>query len=451
MAAGNWPRKAPGRIVDRHADHRRSVFVAGASKNSTSLVCDALNYDRRYRYLFEPFSDVSSVSTGLQQRLLWREYVSPDERSSGLRRYAGRIITGEARSPDMDRWTAPGHYDRRLISESRLNLWLKWLRVNFKGMPIVLVMRHPCAAVSSRLLLERPTRLNHVLQSEEFVSRYLGPFKSTVRAAKSPLERHALMWAIEHYVPLHEFAGEGLHVVSYERFVAAPQAELERLCTYLDERKTPDVSRLGIDFQQCAYVLNAWRTQLSPNEARRIMEIVAAFGLDRYYSIEAQPGPKAEQVLRNNAPRTDETSGVPLSGQQVGAIAQELHENLRRFERYIRTLGLRLYKINDGDQWQMHDWDWLWPKHEPFQLIEVAWADVSAMEPQLDRSVRIAIEAAYDIFRTMPPPLGHWATNWDGDINTFLSYMQRNLQACLRAASAGVGIAGEHLLSHTTG
>ena len=59
----------------------------------------------------------------------------------------------------MDRWTAPGHYDRRLISESRLNLWLKWLRVNFKGMPIVLVMRHPCAAaVHPRLSPSRRCR-----------------------------------------------------------------------------------------------------------------------------------------------------------------------------------------------------------------------------------------------------------------------------------------------------
>ncbi len=206
-------------IVDRHADHRNSVFVAGASRNSTALICDALSADGHYRYLFEPFSDMSEPSTALNSRMVWRDYVSPESTSVELLRHTAAILTGQVHTAQVDRWTPSGLYTKRLISECRLNLWLKWLRLNFEGMPIVLVMRHPCAAVSSRLLLERDTRLRILLQNAEFVARYLAPFTRTIEAAKSPVERHALRWAIEHYVPLQEFPGDSLHLVQYERFL----------------------------------------------------------------------------------------------------------------------------------------------------------------------------------------------------------------------------------------
>jgi len=443
-------RKSTERIVDRSRNHRRSVFVAGASKNSTGIVCDALNYDRRYRHLFEPFSDGSALSTALQQRLLWREYVSPTDRSSVLRHHGQRILTGRIRSPHVDRWTKPGVYDRRLITESRLNLWLGWLHLNFEGLPMVLVMRHPCAAVSSRLLLERSTRLNHVLQTQELVSRYLTPFASTIEAAKSPLERHALMWAIEHYVPLHQFTGGGLHVILYERFVSDPQAELKRLLIYLGESPTPD-RPLDIRFDECARVLDTWRKQLSLDDARRIMEIVAAFGLDSYYALEAEPKPPARQEVRNSDFPVEDEPGVALSAAQIGAITQELNDNLARLERYLENLKLRLYMISDGDQWQMHDWDWLWPRHEPFEVINVAWASARAMPVWLDQSVSTAIEAAYDIFQTMPPPLDQWAATWDGERNTFIGYMQAGLERVGRLARAQVHTATEQLSGQRTG
>ncbi len=94
------------RIVDRHADYRRAVLVAGVAKNSTALVCDALIDAGRYRHLFEPFSDLSEPSTGLQNRLVWIEYLSPASRLPDVRRHTAAILTGRVRSPQIDRWTA---------------------------------------------------------------------------------------------------------------------------------------------------------------------------------------------------------------------------------------------------------------------------------------------------------------------------------------------------------
>lgn len=60
-------------IVDRHRDHRKTVFVAGVGRNSTALVCVASNDDNRYRTLCEPFSDLSGPSSDLANRLLARD------------------------------------------------------------------------------------------------------------------------------------------------------------------------------------------------------------------------------------------------------------------------------------------------------------------------------------------------------------------------------------------
>lgn len=415
------------RIVDRHADHRRSVFVAGASKNSTGVICDALNYARRYRYLFEPFSHVDSTATGVEERLLWTEYVSPADGSSALRHYARRILTGRMESPHVDRWTFPGVYERRLISESRLNLWLKWLHVNFDGMPMILVMRHPCAAVSARLLLERPTRFNRIIQNEDLIGRHLTPFKSIIRTAKSPVERHAVIWAIEHYVPLHEFANDHLHVILYERFLSEPRAELERASAYLGERPSSDVPP-SIPFHERTAVLDAWRKQLSTDDARRIMEIVAAFGLDSHYPIETAMEP-SQPAMNHSAYRMDQKSTAPPpTTAQIDAIISELNGNVMALERYIATLELLLYQLCDGHQWQMHDWDWIWPRHEPLQVTAVAWARARGTRAPFDQPLHVAIENAYEAFRSMPPPLDDWAREWDGQANTFLEYMQAKLE-----------------------
>ncbi len=427
------------------------MFIAGASKNSAALVCDALNYDGRYRFMYEPFSDTSEPFSGVQHRLMWRTYLSPADKSIEFLSFAKRIVTGRTHTVQVDRWTPPGAYDRRLISEARLNLWLKWLHLHFEGMRMVLIMRHPCAVVSARLLLERSSRLKFILEDEEFVSRYLAPFASTVKAAKSPLERHALMWAIEHYVPLHELRNE-VHIVSYEQFVADPKVEVERVLDYLGEFGRLGVPPLERVVRQHARTMNAWRDYLSPPNISRIMGIVSAFGLEDYAAppegvFHCQPEhPKdtdastiseASKAVTASCLGSDDDSKSSLDAIQLNDIANELNDNLLRFVTYIAAWQRMLYKITDNDEWQMHDWDWLWPRHDCFKTIDKVWSRMRTLAA-VEKGLYASIDAAYDTFQNGPPDLAACVAQWDGESNTFLRYMLGNLDRCLAGARARV-------------
>jgi len=447
------------RIIDRHADHRKAVFVAGVARNSTALICDALNSDGRYRYLHEPFSDMSGPPTGLVKRLVWQEYMAPDSRAHDIRRYARSILNGRVHTEQVDRWVPAGVYQKRLISESRLNLWLKWFRVNFEGMPIVLVTRHPCAVVASRLLLERETRLRAVLANENFVSRYLAPFAGTIAAAKSQVEKHALMWAIEHYVPLREFRNDDLHVIVYERFLAQPDALLESLALHAGEGGPAAAYLAKSRLQAHASVSDIWRMQLSRDDVRRIMQIIGTFGLDMY-ALDMQ---SKRTVDRAFAPAQSSIGGVRDGGtQSKGAAAEgaapvavqednmadvnrELRSNLLSFEGYVETLRQVLHCVSSAARWQMSDWDWLWPRHEPFVVRDGAWRKAHVEASGVDQTLSSKVEDVYRTFREMPPELGTWAADWDGEINTFLRYMIDRLDERLIAVRAKVEDATEHV------
>ncbi len=230
-----------------------------------------------------------------------------------------------------------------MISESRLNLWLGWLRLRFAGLPIVLVLRHPCAVVSSRLLLEKETRLPSLLDNEEFVERYLQPFAHTIESARSQLEKHALMWAIEHYVPLQECPADELHVVQYERFLVEPEAVLEQLTSALGLERRPETGLWRRRIHEHARVVDGWRKHLSADDARRILEIVEAFGLTMYSRRdgEVQPGVtagrgEAWQVGAQPSPESD--SGEHAFGRVLlGALPRRSAGRTRCESAFLRA------------------------------------------------------------------------------------------------------------------
>ncbi len=194
-------------------------------------------------------------------------------------------------------------------------------------------------------------------------------------------------------------------------------------------------------------VLDAWRKHLSLDDARRIMEIVAAFGLDMY-SFEARSEGLAKRVPTASDADVARTcngsrltvdiaveSASSLPAEPVVAVVEELCANLMQFERYIDALKRTLFWISDGSQWQMHDWDWLWPRHDPFVVQDTGWRQVRGKQLAIDAEVSAAIDDAYARLRQIPPRLDSFVVEWDGEQNTFLRYMHGKLTESAREAS----------------
>ncbi len=110
-----------------------------------------------------------------------------------------------------------------------------------------------------------------------------------IEKAREPLDQHAFMWAIHHYVPLRQFAKGNIHFAFYESLVSQATAG-ERLCEYVAARGAARTEPCDArQRREQVSVLDTWRRQLRRGQVRRIMAILGIFGLDKIYSEATYP------------------------------------------------------------------------------------------------------------------------------------------------------------------
>jgi hypothetical protein len=307
----NWTRKLRNRLlrefyVDLNRDYRNTIFLAGSGRSRTTWASAIINYKNEYRYVFESFH---SSKVEICKEFEHRQYLRPEDRREGFLRPARIILSGGLRS----RW--PDHLQRRfvsgrrLIKEVRANLMLGWIRVNFPEMPIVFVLRHPCAVANSRTHLRRrwTPSLDDFLSQKELVEDFLEPFVGEMRSAKTDFERHVFSWCIENYVPLKQLGRGEIHLIFYENLCQDPEGEVKRLFAFLgkdfdesvlQKMKNPSLfSRLGSAVLSGEGLVGGWRKHVTDAQLQRAVEILGLFGLEKVYSEEPMPDPNGVLTL----------------------------------------------------------------------------------------------------------------------------------------------------------
>jgi hypothetical protein len=319
VAAGRRARwMLPRLILDFDGDYRRSVLLAGSGRSGTSWVPDVLNHDNRYRYLYEPFH---SMHVPVAKDWLPRQYLRPDDDDPRYLTIAQTIFSGRIRNGYADAYNRCLVVKQRLIKDTRLQLALKWIRQHFPDMPVIYLMRHPCAVVNSRLQLGRNSDLEkHFLSQPRLVADYLGPFRDAMLAAEDDFERHVFIWCIENYVPFRRLTQSDVHLTFYEHVCTDPRGELEKLRAFLglqfDERALERVSKPSVQARKLhgggtsaivtgADLVDGWRKYVSEERIRRTVEILSLFGLDAIYGAGSMPDSAAAQrMLESNAARS---------------------------------------------------------------------------------------------------------------------------------------------------
>ncbi len=303
MIGGRLDRLLGGLYLDLGGrDHRSSVFLAGTGRSGTTWLSDVVNHRRGYRYVFEPFHP---GRVGAFAHFRPRQYLRPNDRREEFLGPARKVLTGGLRDPWTDRFHRGFLPRRRLIKDIRANLLLGWMSANFPGMPIVLLLRHPCAVVASRLALGWKDNLFETLEQRELMEDFLSPMEGEVRAARDDFERHLFLWCIDNYVPLKQFEPGGIHLSFYENLLVHPKEELRRLFAFLGEdfdahayrnleRPSP-LSRKEAPYYKPS--VGGWRRQIGGRRLERTVEILNLFGLDRLYGEGTMPDPSGAYAL----------------------------------------------------------------------------------------------------------------------------------------------------------
>ena len=293
-----------GLYLDLNRDYRNSIFLAGSGRSGTTWVSDIINYKNDYRYVFEPFHPGKvEICRGFGRK----QYLRPQDRREEFLRPARRILSGGLRSGWSDRFHSRFVSRRRLIKDIRANLLLGWLRANFPEMPIILLLRHPCAVAHSKIRLGWKPYIEAFLSQRELVEDFLRPFEDEMRSAKTDFERHVFCWCVENYVPLKMLKRGEVHLTFYENLSEYPKDEVRRLFAFLgkdfdasvfERMKKPSLlSREGSAVLSGERLVDGWRRHVTDRQLGRALEILGHFGLDGVYSGKVMPDPDGALAL----------------------------------------------------------------------------------------------------------------------------------------------------------
>ena len=195
------------------------------------------------------------------------------------------------RTTDVDELLAA---ERLIVKFVRGNLLLPWVVSRFTVPKPVLLVRHPCAVVSSQIkfgawdshaLVPRP-------RPHRF-DRFIEQYRAILDDIRTVEERQAAYWCIDHkHLLEHPENDRAWTTITYEEMILRPEATLNKVFhawgipvpnAALDRLRQPSSTTLaGSRVRDPKEQLRQWRTKLDDQQIGRILGIVDRFGIDLY-------------------------------------------------------------------------------------------------------------------------------------------------------------------------
>lgn len=286
-----WPNALP---LPVRFDPSLSVLVAGSSRSGTTWLGQMLATSPGLCLVNEPFSP---KMPGLSRAgFTWRTARDPEADWPAGEAVFRRVFSGRGMSLKLIRLNGTKllHCSGLVIKAVRVNRLLPWIARHFELRGTVVIVRHPCAVVSSQML---HFKLNSVtlMDDLDYVERHLPHLLPFVRGLHTEEERRALTWALDQHAVQEASGPRPWQMTSYESLVARGRAELERLFSALGldvpieavellDRNSWQAREASVDHTRAPVDerLGVWRKRLSPDQVSRILTVVEACGIRGY-------------------------------------------------------------------------------------------------------------------------------------------------------------------------
>ena len=277
-------------------DHQNTVFLAGTGRSGTTWLQELINHNNDYRIMFEPFH---SNKVNIIKHWNYRQYLRGDANSERYLKPAEIILSGDIKHPWIDSHNYKMIARKRLVKDIRTQLILHWIKQKFPDIPIILLLRHPCAIANSKIKLGWGSHLDEFLDQKQLLDDFLHPFVEELQESVSMFENHIFLWCIENYIPMTQFSGNNILVAFYETICQYPQQEARRIFSFLrqplpenilDKTSKPSaLSRKGSAVVSGSDPINSWRKSITDSEVKRALEILKIFGMDKIYNETSLP------------------------------------------------------------------------------------------------------------------------------------------------------------------
>ncbi len=219
-----------------------AIVLASIGRSGSTWLADLLCAAPGIQQIFEPLHPETSAE--LRRLLHWQEkvgetyrrvYLRPSVEHPEWRAFLAKVLTGRVRNYRTDYARTSYFPDRYLVKFIRANLMLGYLYDCFQPQTILLT-RHPCAVVYSRLRKVRSpwyADVSDLLRQAALVEDYLRPWLADIEKETDLLGAHAVWWAVENRVALQEMATRPHYLVFYETLYLHPRPTLDPLFAWL--------------------------------------------------------------------------------------------------------------------------------------------------------------------------------------------------------------------------
>jgi hypothetical protein len=272
-----------------------TIILAGSGRSGTTWVMDMLSSDTGIQPIYEPLNpvwipEVRRITDWNRERLLPRSfYLRPGVNNPAWKDFLFRVLTGQVRCGWTDVQRVSFFPNKFLVKFVRANLMLGFIYDEFHS-KIVLVLRHPCAVVHSRLASGWHGNVEDILNQEELVEDHLHPWVSDIEKEKDYLGANAVWWAVETMVGIKQLSERPHHRAYYETLCVDPENYFPGIFSFLGIKEDLTIQDRVLHPSRSSRSkratnderLYAWMSDLSKEDQKRILDWANRLGIDDY-------------------------------------------------------------------------------------------------------------------------------------------------------------------------
>ncbi len=273
-----------------------ATLIAGSERSGTTWLTQIINHNHDFRIVWEPFRPEEPLC----REFASRQYIRPHAKDDRFLKPVTQILSRRIRGARVDHANPRILSWKRIVKDTRSNLMLKWFRVNFPALPIIFIVRHPCAVAVSSLARGWTSTiwyLRHLCEQKELAEDYIGKIADHILSTSDLLEQLVFLWCIEHMVAFDQLSPQDVCLVFYEELFHNPEQQLHRVFSSLnrplppsvfDTISTPSLTS-SESLQSGGDPTTSWQKKITPEQMKRILELLDYFGLGQLYNEDARP------------------------------------------------------------------------------------------------------------------------------------------------------------------
>jgi hypothetical protein len=298
------------------------IWMIGDGRSGTTWVSDLINYDKRYREMFEPFHPKLIHDMDF---IIPHQYMRQHESNKKLTALTSNILNGKFTNPRVDSENRRLLYSGLLIKDIFANLLCYWAVSQFPKTKPVLLIRNPFAVALSKYKKKSwfwATEPMDLLSQSALRKDYLLPFENEIeRVSKENnyILNQVLVWSIINYVPLCQFEPGGIHIFFYENIYKNPRKEISKLIHFVrnepastsvtvpeDVVKRPSrVAGSESNILSGTSPVSSWMNELEPKLIDDGLKILQIFGFENLYDDMSMPNREALRKVHGSASYND--------------------------------------------------------------------------------------------------------------------------------------------------